>query len=305
MTVNLETIENLKNAIQDNKSFTEEAYMTAEADLIKSFCDQFIEATVTCPTYGTGKVTAYSGKTLDTVIIDIVFGQETRRFSLAHIMTTAHKDVPFIKFTDSVMVDLWSIALAVHIELTTAFAEYKLTVRQLEAEAKKKLEAEKKAEAKYKQLEKKAIQDFEAMQNHVKEFDNPSDEFCYALGWLAKHIGAVTAILPDYLGGAFEKCFGTEAPKTLVDSRAKTSGGYAKQWSWEFKCTIKKLKDTAVPACIQDITTDFSKGIHNTAFLWDLVTDYGFRFGKKQDIEKIRQTIPVASLPAFEAGLAA
>jgi hypothetical protein len=115
----------------------------------------------------------------------------------------------------------------------------------------------------------------------------------------------MTAILPDYLGSAFEQHFGTEAPKTLVDGRAKTSGGYAKQWSWEFKCTIKKLKETVVPACIQSVTTDFSKGIHNTVFLWDLVSNHGFQFGKKQDIEKIKDTVPAQFITSFETGLTA
>lgn len=177
-----------------------------------------------------------------------------------------------------------------------------LAQEQAEAARKKALE-EKKAEERYQNQKAKAIRDFETQAQSEKTV-SATDEFYYSLGWLAKHVGAMTAILPDYLGSAFEKYFGAETPKTLVDSRAKTSGGYAKQWSWEFKCTIKKLKETVVPAYLQDITTDFSKGIHNTSFLWDLVENYGFQFGPKQDIEKIRSHVPSEYIAIFEEGLA-
>ena len=143
------------------------------------------------------------------------------------------------------------------------------------------------------------------MITNPKTFENPNEEFYYSLGWLARHMGSLVAILPDYLGQAFEKHFGLEAPKTLVDGRAKTSGGYAKQWSWEFKCTIKKLNETVVPSCLENVTTDFSKGIHNTSFLWDLVENYGFAFGKKQDPDKIAEYVPAQYKTAFANGLAA
>lgn len=171
-------------------------------------------------------------------------------------------------------------------------------------EAAERAAAEKKAEAKYKQQKEKALRDFDRLAERASELSDV-DEFYYSLGWLAKHVGVITAKLPDYLGSAFEKHFGADAPKTLVDSRAKTIGGYAKQWSWEFVASIKKLKETTVPAYLQGTTTDFSKGIHNTSFVWDLVDNYGFQFGNKQDIEKIKQTIPTDFIPSFEAGLTA
>lgn len=170
-------------------------------------------------------------------------------------------------------------------------------------EAEKKAKADKEAEAKYERTKAKAIKDFEALTEASRPVATV-DEFYYSLGWLAKHVGVITAKLPDYLGGAFEKHFGTEAPKTLVDGRAKTIGGYAKQWSWEFVASIKKLKDTTVPAYLQTVTSEISKGIHNTSFVWDLVDNYGFQFGKTQDVEKIRSHVPSEYLASFEAGLA-
>ena len=73
---------------------------------------------------------------------------------------------------------------------------------------------------------------------------------------------------------------------------------------WEFRCAIKKLKETTVPANLINVTTDFSKGIHNTAFIWDLVSNYGFQFGKKQDVDKIMDTVPNQYKVMFEAGFA-
>ncbi len=174
-----------------------------------------------------------------------------------------------------------------------------------EKEEAKKAEQLKKAEANYERLKEKSIKDFEELAQKTKQTITDADEFYYALGWLAAHIGSITAKLPDYLGPAFEKYFGADAPKTLVDAKARTSGGYAKQWSWEFVGTIKKLKETTVPAYIQNVTTDFSKGIHNTAFIWDLVDKYGFKFGKKQDTLDIMRCVPIEYVPIFNEGLKA
>ena len=175
--------------------------------------------------------------------------------------------------------------------------------REQAKEAEKKAKVDKEAEEKYERTKAKAIKDFEALTVAARPVA-AVDEFYYSLGWLAKHVGVITAKLPDYLGSAFEKHFGVEAPKTLVDGKAKTIGGYAKQWSWEFVASIKKLKGTTVPAYLQNITTDFSKGIHNTSFVWDLVENYGFQFGKTQDVDKIRSCVPADYLTSFEAGLA-
>ena len=171
-------------------------------------------------------------------------------------------------------------------------------------EAKKKAIEDQKAEEAYERQKTRAIHEFETISKSARPISSV-DEFYYSLGWLANHVGSITARLPDYLGSAFEKCFGTEAPKTLIDGKTKSAGGYAKQWSWAFTCGIKKLKDTTVPAYIQNLTADVSKGIHNTSFIWDLVENYGFQFGRTQDIDIIRSKVPTSHIKFFEAGLAA
>lgn len=230
----------------------------------------------------------------------IDFPTVSKVFSLDAVLTNKLLTMP------DTLTDLVTEAQSVYkLDFETRQAEKVAAEREarIQAElAKKKAEEEKKAEAKYQKTKAKAIQDFDELASAPRQIST-TEEFYYSLGWLTKHMGCLTAILPDYLGSSFEKHFGSDAPKTLVDGRAKTSGGYAKQWSWEFKCNIKKLKDTLVPAYLQTVTTDISKGIHNTSFLWDLVENYGFQFGKKQDTQKIRDHIPSTYLSVFEAGL--
>ena len=296
----IKLINEMKNGI-DAEKMTKENYLESEAKLVEAMSTYVIGTEVAGKLYGTGKITKAEGATLENLIVEVTFAECTKRYSLMHILTNTR----FVKLVDSIDIEnVWSLAFELHTDLTTAYRSYEQSARLLAIEAEKKVEADKKAEEKYQRLRTKAIKDFDELINKPT-IQSETNDFYFALGWLAKHIGSMTAILPDYLGSAFERHFGIETPKTLVDSRAKTSGGYAKQWSWEFKCSIKKLKDTVVPACIQNVTTDFSKGIHNTAFLWDLIDNYGFQFGKEQDIDKIAETIPAKYMSSFNQGLIA
>lgn len=297
---NFETIKTAAQAIElDHENITE-AYNNIEAEMIKTFGESILGAEVISSSYGTGKVESYRGKTLDEMFVNIQFENEIKCFSVNHMVTIAR----FIKFVDSAINDNYNELLTIHNELTTKKQTAEKLARQAAKEAAEKAEAEKKAEAKYKQQKEKALRDFDKLAERASELSEV-DDFYYSLGWLANHAGSISAQLPDYLGPSFEKYFGTEAPKTLVDSKAKSIGGFAKKWGWEFKCSLKKLKDVVVPAYLSSITSDISKGIHNTSFVWDLVDNYGFQFGKKQDIEKIKQTIPAKFIPSFEAGLEA
>lgn len=281
---NYEAIEALKDAIISNLSSL--AYPIAVEHKI----------------YGPGQLTYIHANLLDgNLYVTVDFTDVTKVLSVGIILTNTLLKMPE-DFAEVLTEAQTTFRLGFNLCKQEQRAAEQLAYEEAEAAKKKALE-EKKAEERYQNQKAKAIRDFETQALSEKPLSATYD-FYYSLGWLAKHIGSMTAILPDYLGSAFEKYFGAETPKTLVDGRAKTSGGYAKQWSWEFKCTIKKLKETIVPAYLQDITTDFSKGIHNTSFLWDLVENYGFQFGPKQDIEKIRSHVPSDCLTSFEAGLA-
>lgn len=278
---------------------TKDEYDSIESLLAEKICDYVLGTRLAIFLQGNGTVTTVTGTSFKDIILTVKLDNGfNNHFSLLHIINAK----TLTKFVDTEMLEPLYLALEVHNLNTKLFNTFENNVRQQVLAAEKKAEAERKAEENYKKKKDRALKDFETLASTKTEI-SVVDDFYYALGWLAKHIGSMTAILPDYLGPAFEKYFGTEAPKTLVDSRAKTSGGYAKQWSWEFKCTIKNLKDTVIPASIQSVTADFSKGIHNTSFLWNLIQNYGFQFGKNQDINQIRNTIPSQYIPSFEAGL--
>lgn len=295
-----ERFEEIKNTTELKLENAKDTYYQAELALANLVGDYVLGAEVACKAYSPGHIISYSGTTLDGLIVNIEFAEITKKFSLMHIMTVGN----FINFVDTLEIGvIWNEAFTVHTELTEQFEDLKRMSKQLEREAAKKAEEEKRAEAKYQAAKTKALQEFQ----DYKETERPvstTDEFYYSLGWLAKHIGSITAQLPDYLGPAFEQHFGAETPKTLIDSKAKSVGGFAKKWNWSFSCSIKKLKGATVPAYLQTITSDISKGIHNTSFIWDLVENYGFKFGKEQDIDKIRSCVPTAHIEFFENGLA-
>ena len=176
------------------------------------------------------------------------------------------------------------------------------SVEKLEAARQAKEEAKK--EAAYQQHREKAIHDFEVLTRKEKSV-NASGEFYYNLGWLAKNVGTVSAALPDYLLNYFENHFGTEANPTVVDSRKRTVNGYPMQWALSMKASVSKKAIVKIPAFLKQYLNTTGNALTNTTFVWDIVDNYGFQFGRKQDIDKIRATIPVACIEQFEKGFTA
>lgn len=174
------------------------------------------------------------------------------------------------------------------------------TKQKADAEKKRKLK-EQRAEEKYQNTKTKTIQTFDELANTPRPIST-ADEFYYSLGYILKHIGTVTATLPDYLETAFKTYFGSDTPCRVVDSKKVGPAGYTSQWTWSFGISLKKPE--VVPAFLQDKLNPSGKAITNTSFVWDLVENYGFQFGKKQDIDKIKSFIPSTYISAFEAGLA-
>ncbi len=296
---NFETIETAAQAIElDHENITE-AYNNIEAEMVETFGEFVIGAEVITSAYGTGKIESYRGKTIDEMFVMVQFENEFKCFSVNHIVTVAR----FIKFVDSEMNDNYNKLLAIHNELTEKKQAADRLARQLAKEAAEKAEAEKKAEAKYQKLREKAIKDFDQLVEQANTTLSDVDEFYYALGWMAKHIGSISAALPDYLEGSFTKHFGTETNARIVDSKKKTVNGNSMQWTFGFKATLRKPEN--IPAILSQYISSTGKAIANTSFIWDLIDNYGFQFGKKQDIEKIKQTIPAIHLISFEAGLTA
>lgn len=297
---NFEVIENLKENLNTEAEVTKESYYEAEAQLVNLFGTYIMNANITCKTLGNGKVTAYSGDTLETMIIDITFAELTKRFSMSHILNSGKA---FVEFTNEEIANLWQLAWSAHSELTVAYKEYEAIARQLQIEAEKKAAEAKKNAEKYERLKTKAIKDFSALQNRAKEEYTLDTDFYFALGWLTKHAGPVTASLPDFLDDAFKKYFGEDTPHTVIDSKRLTSGGFSMKWNFSFKASLRKAEN--IPAALHRYMSTAGNHLASTSFIWDLVEDFGFKFGKKQSVESIKSHVPTQYISTFEAGLAA
>jgi hypothetical protein len=294
-----ERLNELKANFNAEQETTKEVYLETEAELVKLLGEYIDKAPVSCKLYGNGKVVAVTGNTLEDMIVDIaIVDDTTRRFSLLHIMNNT-----FVKFEDdSEINEIWNSAFEVHTNLTNAYRACEAKARQLAIEEAKKIEAEKKAEEKYQRQREKALKDFEDLSN--KSFVCAADDdFYYALGWLTKHVGTVAAALPDYLGDSFHKYFGTNTPCRVVDSKKRGPAGWQSQWSWSFSATLKKVD--MIPAILRQYLNPKGNAVTDTAFVWDLVDNYGFQFGKKQDEDKIAKTIPAKYINSFNTGLTA
>jgi hypothetical protein len=295
-----ERLEEIKNNTEIDLATAHDTYNKVELELAKLLGEYVLGAEVSCQTYGPGHVVAYSGSTLDSIIVDVEFATITKKFSLPHIINVAK----FIKFEDIFEIgSIWDEAFAIHTDLTFKFKELDRITKQQAAEAKKKAEEERKAEEKYQKAKAKAIADFEELSQTARPISTV-DEFYYSLGWLAKNAGTVSAAMPDYLLSFFEGRFGTEYKPTVVDSKKRTVNGYAMQWALSMKASLPKKVEGKVPAFLTKYLSTSGNAVSDTSFIWDLVDNYGFKFGKKQDIENIRTHIPSTYLEFFETGLA-
>lgn len=295
MTIN-ERIAELNTELRIENA--KDAYYAAELELVDLVGNYVTNRAVNCQAYGTGKIVSYRGTALDNIIVAVEFVEQTKQFSLQHIIEVAR----FIKFVDHVEIEIiWTDAKVVHDELTKQLKTIENLERQQAFEAKKKAEADKLAEKKYETTKAKAIRDFENLVKAEMPMST-ADEFYYSLGWLAKHVGSVSARLPDYLSDSFVRHFGTDAVHTSVDSKKRTINGNSMQWTFGFTATLRKPEN--IPSALTEHLGSTGKQIADTSFIWDLVDNYGFQFGKKQDVDKIRSHVPSDFLTFFEAGLA-
>ena len=169
---------------------------------------------------------------------------------------------------------------------------------------KKQQQAEnrrKKMEAKLDESKASYIQKFQELLA-LKKTLSISDDFYYSLGWLAKHSGTVKAIVPDICEADFVQYFGTEAPYTKTVYKVGPSG-WISQWGKSFTASL--IKVTVIPTYLEQYLNPKRTQITSSEYIKALIDNYGFQFGKKQNIEAIRQSIPKAYLPHFEAGYAA
>ena len=137
------------------------------------------------------------------------------------------------------------------------------------------------------------------------KISNITNEFYYSLGWLAKHAKKVSAAMPDYLEKWFIKNFGNVEHRA-VDQSILSPSGLPSQFALYMKIDLDT--NTDIPAYLVSHLGDVSKDIKpisDTPFVFDLVRDYGFKFGKSQDVNEIEDCIPDNYLDDFRLGLVA
>lgn len=303
MTMTYELIKRMAEACELQQETYVEEYTRTESEMVDALSAYLQNKKVKSIQNGTGTITNVKGNNIENLIVTIAFEDgSVKRFSLNHIVTISH----FVKFIDEEVIDTYNRAYELHTNLTKAKREFDLVAMQIQKEAEKKAAAEKKAEEKYQKLKEKSIKDFDNLVKRANKTLSAVDEFYYSLGWLAAHVGTISAAIPDYLQTSFESHFGVDANPYIVDSRKRTRGGFAYQWAVGMKATFKSKYLETVPRYLQTYLSSTGKAIiANTPFIWDLVDNYGFKFGKKQDIDKITSKIPTQYIASFEAGLAA
>ena len=293
--------------------FTHEALDNATSEFIADLTESFINKKVTnrafgiFTSYGPGTITGINGATLANLMFTITFDSGIIKEYSAKVACFQTKALTFVNEADYQLFNDYCEAYKdiekAEAEVANIDATAKQEAYKAARQAEKDAEAAKKADKAYEAKKQKACKDFEEMSKSVKATLNPADEFFYALGWLAKHTSTVSAHLPDYLADAFAKHFGSETHCHVVDSKKKGPAGYTSQWSWSFAASLKKHDD--IPCCLVQYLNPTGKAITDTSFIWDLVDNYGFQFGKKQDIELITSNIPNDYITSFEEGYAA
>jgi hypothetical protein len=250
-------------------------------------------------TYGNGQlaiVTVPSNGNSLYVTIDLESGS-SRLFALKALLDFNLLEMP--EDLKTVLTEAQSVFFDNYQAVETAKRE----AARLAYEQKKQEEEDKKNEEKYQASKAKMIKEFETLTAREKTMSTTA-EFYYGLGWMANNCGTFACALPDYLLSYFQKQFGTDYEPRTVDSRKRTVNGYAMQWTISMTASIKKKSLDKIPAFLTQYLSKTGTAIANTSFIWDLVTNYGFKFGKTQDIDQIRATIPTEYIQYFENGYA-
>lgn len=252
--------------------------------------------------YGEGQLTFVKAPlTGGSLYATIDFAVGTKTLALDVVLANNLLEMPLI-LADQ-LTELQTVFKADFIEREQAQRIADRKAREEAEAAEKKAREEKKAEEAYQRAKTKALKDFDDLASTVRPIST-TEEFYYSLGWLASKAGAFSAAMPDYLLPSFETHFGTDYKPTVVDSKKRTVNGYAMQWALSMKIALPKKVADLVPNYLTQHLSTSHTSISDTSFIWDLVDNYGFQFGKKQDIEKIREHVPTDFLSFFEAGLA-
>ena len=274
---------------------------------LKVNCDKYGEGTITnayvhCPDFES--YSPYSVDELLCLYVEVEFECGSKTFVMPKAIDSGFlkvDEVTILALKEGLDI-LKDSTEARRADLDAMFAA-EIEADRLEREQRQaKLKAEKEA-AKFELRKEQALAKLNKLkpESAKKLFKDSPNSFYESLGWMAKHLKCIKPTMPDYMEPWFITNFGDVEERYVVDSKKKTSGGFAYQWSLGFKMTFDE--EVSGPLA-QKATSKNKKSIDNVAFVWDLIDNYGFKFGKIQDIDKILDEIPADRLDEFRRGYA-
>lgn len=229
------------------------------------------------------------------ILGDFTFSNQTKKIALNVVLANGLLQISDAAVLEAIK-NFINSCINLQNEIRTVVCARRIAAREAAEEAKQA--------AKYKATMEKVIHEFETLSNQERT-KCATGEFYYNLGWLAKNIGTVSAALPDYLLPYFEKQFGTTYVPTIVDSKKKTVNGHSMQWTLSMKASLSKKSLDTIPDFLKQYLNPTGNSLTNTSFIWDLIENYGFKFGKIQDLAKIKDSLPSHCVKYFENGYAA
>ena len=278
---------------------TREDFNNVQAQMISDFVQQITGAEVISNFFGSGHiVSCYNhNNNFEALSFTVQFGSnEPKRYGAYAAITSGG-----LAFADESVVDLWSSFMEEQYKLKHKFYEASEAAQMREAEQKKLDKKNKELAKKFEGLKASAERELNNLINNVSS-KAKADNFYYALGWLAAHVGTITAKMPDYLEKTFVRHFGN-VEHTTVDSTKVGPAGYTSQWRLSMEASLVKVKE--IPAMLNEYLSQNGKKVSKTSFVWDLIDKYGFKFGKKQDIVEILRCVPIEYVPMFNEGMKA
>ena len=278
---------------------TRENYHAVLAQMVADYAANVIGAEVYNHGSGYGRIVDCfaSGTAFDSTVFTVHFDNADDNDNKNYLAAFAIEHGGLV-LTDKSLVDLWNDFMEQQYKLRAQYNKAVEDRQRREKEAEAQQLKQQKLEKKRASMRAAAEKELANLLNS-RELVTKADEFYYMLGYLAAHIGTLTAKMPDFLEESFVKHFG-DVKRTVVDSTKVGPAGYTSQWRLSMEASLVKAGD--IPAMLNPYLSHNGKKVSKTDFVWGLVDDYGFQFGKKQDVNEIMDHIPVNFLAMFTAG---
>lgn len=231
--------------------------------------------------YGRGTIVGVKGvsKNVSDFSINILFENGLEKLMSLNIMLKQN----LIQFIDPIDYEgLTELLSDIDIICTKQIQIENQEFEQKRATEKQKLEDKKlklKEEARIKRMKDNFNRD---VQGNIKL--SPA-----AVEWIANNCSNIVAKLPSDLEKYFIKKFGSDASYSVIDINKKTSGGFKMQYTFSFSIHFKSLDSR--PAELDKFFTTKGKKISNVELVSSLILNYGFKFGKEQDLAEIKKYI--------------